>query len=95
MVGELRGTMERERAPMGIFLTLERPTREMLAEAAGYYFSRTSSRHSPAIQILTVQDLLEGCKPEFPLLVHDPHVTAGRRPDVLGEQTQMFGRGVG
>jgi site-specific DNA-methyltransferase (adenine-specific) len=61
-VRDLRGTMEREQAPLGAFLTLEPPSREMLTEAAaaGVYRSPGWGRDYPKLQILTIEDLLRG-----------------------------------
>ena len=40
-IRDLKGTMEREKAVLGLFITLEKPTREMVKEAvsAGFYHS--------------------------------------------------------
>jgi site-specific DNA-methyltransferase (adenine-specific) len=60
-VRDLRGTIERERAALGAFITLEPPTREMQREAtsAGFYRSPGWNREYPRLQILTVGDLLQ------------------------------------
>jgi site-specific DNA-methyltransferase (adenine-specific) len=60
-VRDLRGTIERERAALGAFITLEPPTREMQLEAtsAGFYRSPGWNRDYPRLQILTVGDLLQ------------------------------------
>lgn len=59
-IRDLRGTMEREKAAMSVFLTLEEPSREMRLEAldAGEYYSPGPQRGYPRIQILTVAELL-------------------------------------
>lgn len=61
-VRDLRGTMEREQAPLGAFLTLEPPSREMLTEAAaaGVYRSPGWGRDYPRLQVLTIEDLIRG-----------------------------------
>lgn len=61
-ISELVGTVNREEAAIGVFLTLEEPTREMQTEAvtAGYYHSPGWNQDYPRIQILTVKDLLSG-----------------------------------
>ena len=60
-IRELRGTVEREHASMGFFITLRRPTRAMTAEAvtAGFYRSDIWQRDYPKIQIRTIAELLE------------------------------------
>jgi len=57
-IRDLVGTIQREQAEMGVFLTLEEPTREMRTEAAtaGFYTSHWG-RH-PRIQIYTIEELL-------------------------------------
>ena len=67
-VRDLRGTVEREGAAMGIFITLEPPTSEMQREAvaAGYYRSPGWGKDYPKIQILTIADLLKGAKADMP-----------------------------
>jgi site-specific DNA-methyltransferase (adenine-specific) len=68
LIGELRGTIEREQAAIGVFITLEPPTREMQTEAAtaGYYTSPGWGRDYPRLQILTIADLLSGAEIKMP-----------------------------
>lgn len=70
-IGDLKGVMDREKASMGAFITLEEPTRPMIEEAAaaGFY----EPEHFPGLryarlQILTVNDLLGGKRIEYPRL---------------------------
>ena len=58
-VRQTKGTLERENAGMGIFLTLEEPTGEMRMEAtmAGMY--RVWERDFPRIQIVGIRELSE------------------------------------
>lgn len=65
---DLKGTVQREKAEMGVFLTLERPTRDMLTEAVseGFYESPGWGRKYPKIQILTVEELLHGATVQMP-----------------------------
>lgn len=69
-VRDLVGTVEREKAAMGIFITLEQPTQPMLTEAAarGFYHSPGWNKDYPRVQILTVQDLLNGAAVQMPPL---------------------------
>lgn len=59
-VRDLKGTMEREKAELGAFITLEPSTPEMRTEAAaaGFYHSEIMNRDYPRIQILTIEQLL-------------------------------------
>ena len=67
-VRDLVGTVERENAVLGLFITLENPTREMRREAAaaGFYHSDIWQRDFPKIQLLTIRELLEGREFEIP-----------------------------
>lgn len=68
MIRDLKGVMEREKAEMGMFVSLEKPTSAMQKEAvtAGHYYSEGWGQKYPAIQLLTVEELLDGKKPELP-----------------------------
>jgi hypothetical protein len=53
---------------MGVFLTLEKSTQPMRDEAAsaGFYRSPGWNRNYPKIQILTIEELLDGAQPNLP-----------------------------
>ena len=61
-IRDLKGTVEREKAALGLFITLEDPTHDMRTEAvsAGFYHSDVWQRDYPKIQIRTIEDLLTG-----------------------------------
>lgn len=61
MVADLKNAVEREKAQMGLFVTLTEPTRPMKEEAsaAGFYDSPAGSSF-PKIQIITIEGLLSG-----------------------------------
>jgi hypothetical protein len=68
-VRDLRGVLEREKAEIGVFLCFEEPTRPMLREAAeaGLYRSGPLDGATyPRLQILTIQQILDGKQPEYP-----------------------------
>ena len=67
-VRDLKGTVEREKAELGLFITLEEPTRDMRAEAAsaGFYHSDIWQRDYPRMQIRTVAELLAGNEFDIP-----------------------------
>lgn len=69
-IRDLRGTIEREEnAVMGIFITLEKPSKNMLTESleAGYYVSPFTGERHNKIQILTIEELLDERKPNLPI----------------------------
>ncbi len=59
-IRDLVGTIQREQAAIGVFITLEPPTSEMQREAlaAGLYKSPAWSKEYPKMQMLTIADLL-------------------------------------
>jgi hypothetical protein len=60
--------VQREAAQIGVFLTLEEPSRDMLTEAAtaGVYRSKGWGRDFPKLQILTIAELLHGAEIKMP-----------------------------
>jgi site-specific DNA-methyltransferase (adenine-specific) len=67
-IRDLKGTVEREKAELGMLITLEEPTAPMRKEAieAGFYHSELMQRDYPKIQILTIADLLKKSEPQLP-----------------------------
>jgi DNA modification methylase len=95
MIRDLKGTIEREGAEIGLFITLEEPSKPMLLEAStgGVYTSPISGKDYPRIQILTVRELLEEHKkPMLPLLLMPTYQQAERIPaKQAAEQKELFG----
>ena len=80
-IATLKGDMEREKAEIGLFITLQEPTRPMLAEAtsAGFYTpEHFPDSQYPRVQILTIEELLNGKRAEYPRLA--PEATFRRAP---------------
>lgn len=67
-VRDLRGVLDREKAAIGVLISMEDFTGPMQTEAvtAGLYESKTWGRRYPKIQLLTVADLLAGKQIEMP-----------------------------
>jgi DNA modification methylase len=67
-IRELRDVVRRQRAAMGVFLTLSDPTSEMIKETKvnDPYIMKTLQLKYPMIQISTIEQLLRGIKPELP-----------------------------
>lgn len=67
-IRELRDVITKQKAAMGVFLTLEEPTSEMIKEvkATDPYVSPLWKHEYPKIQILTVEQLLKGERPKTP-----------------------------
>lgn len=88
MVRELRGTMERERAPIGVLVTLHEPSKEMRLEAthAGYLAESDSEGQIPRLQIVTVERLFSDRRP-----IRAPGVNVTQMPEPtvpVGESKQ-------
>lgn len=97
-VRDLRGVIDREGAAIGVFVTLEEPTRESLIEAtsAGFYESKWAGIKSARLQILTVADILAGKQITMP--PHRQTLTFKKAPKAKGpkaDQGELFGKDVG
>lgn len=68
MIRDLAHVVDREKAKIGVFITLAEPTGPMKTEAVktGYY--ETEFGKYPKIQIFTIKELFAGKKPAIPLV---------------------------
>ncbi len=88
MVRDLKGVLDREKAPIGVFLTLETPTRPMEKEAASAGFYTLGERQYPRLQIITVEQALGGMKPAIPLIDTGAAFKRAAR-EVTGRQAKL------
>jgi len=67
-VRDLRGVVEREKAAIGVLISMEEPKKPMMTEAAtaSLFESRTWGKKYPKVQLLTISELLAGKKIEMP-----------------------------
>jgi DNA modification methylase len=67
-VRDLRGTIERENAAIGVMISLDKPTRPMEVEAAsaGRYESKMWGHKYPRLQLLTIKELFAGKRIDMP-----------------------------
>ncbi len=67
-VRDLRGVVERDKAAIGVLISMEDPTKPMQTEAvtAGFYESKMWNKKYPKMQLLTVADLLAGKQIDMP-----------------------------
>lgn len=88
MVKDLIATVDREKAKVGVFVTLTKPTRPMLTEAvtAGFYEPPHHAKVSK-IQILTVDDLFAGRQPQLPFVDTSVFKRAAKEQ---AEQPELF-----
>lgn len=68
MIRDLGHVVDREKAKVGVFITLAEPTGPMRTEAVKAGFYQTDYGKFPKIQILTIAELFAGKKPELPWL---------------------------
>ena len=88
-VRDLRGTIEREKAAIGVFITLDKPSPQMITESAeaGFYQSFAGASKYPKIQIITVEQLLHGAEIKMPPRLHQNFKPA-RRVSIKDKQVQ-------
>jgi len=67
MLRDLKGTVTRENAEFGIFISIKEPTPEMKREAStgGIFETPVGTKH-PKIQIYTINDYFNGRLPDLP-----------------------------
>lgn len=91
-IRDLRGVVEREGAAIGVFITLEEPTRDMTTEAvsAGFYESPGWSSSYPKIQILTIEQLLNGETVKMPGQFGTFRQAPRVKPETNGQTLPLF-----
>ncbi len=90
-IRDLLGTVNTEGAAMGVFITLEKPSRDMQAAAvsAGFYNSPGWNRTYPKLQILAIADLLRGAEIQMPPQF-GTFKQAARVQQPAGDQAMLF-----
>ncbi|MBA3569946.1 MAG: hypothetical protein H0W28_11510 [Pyrinomonadaceae bacterium] len=90
MVRDLVGTVRKDRAEMGILITRAKPTEGMYKTAIkdGSYKWPGTGQDYPRIQIVTVDDLLAGRRPQMPP-IHGTYAEAPRAVKGQGEQLEL------
>jgi site-specific DNA-methyltransferase (adenine-specific) len=77
----LAGVVEREKAAIGVLMTFDKPSSKMKTDAASFGFHHTRWGNFPRIQILTVEELLNGARIQYPHMTGG-NVTVKRAPKV-------------
>ena len=75
--------MEREDAALGVFLTLNPPTREMEKEAASAGLYESGGKKVPRLQIYTAAEVIDGRRPQVPFGHTESLKKASRETDDL------------
>jgi len=95
-IRDLVGTIDRTKAAMGLYITLEESTGPMRKEAAqaGFYHSDLWEQDYPRVQILTINELLNGARVHMPPTGGAADLTfkrAQRQKKDDAEQPDLFG----
>ena len=88
MIRDLGHVVDRERAKIGIFITLVEPTKPMLTEAVSAGFYQTPYGKFPRLQVLTIADLFAGKKPSVPWV--DPASFRKAGVEDMSQQHPLF-----
>ncbi|MGB7770042.1 MAG: restriction endonuclease [Verrucomicrobiia bacterium] len=93
-VRDLRGVLDREKAAIGILISLQPPTGPMETEAAsaGFYDHKTNKQKFPRLQLRTVKELMEGKGIERPTSAASLDDTFKKAPESKkkqGHQTEL------
>lgn len=90
-VRDLRGVVEREKAALGVLITMEENTKPMRSEAASAGFYQSPGWHTkhPRLQVLTVQELLGGARVDMPPIRH-VNVTYKRAPKATKADAEVI-----
>ena len=87
-VRDLRGVIEREKAQIGVLISMEKPTKPMRTEAAGAGFYKSRWGNHPILQILTVEELLKGKGIDYPHTA-GVNVTFKKAPKAKGKEDEQ------
>ena len=95
-VRDLRGVLDREKAAMGVLISLQPSTGPMEAEAvsAGFYTHKMNEQQYPRLQLRTVKELMEGKGIERPSNVAAMDETFKKAPKAKSKGHEQAGLGL-
>jgi site-specific DNA-methyltransferase (adenine-specific) len=88
-VRDLRGVIEREKAEIGVVITLEDATKPMRTEAAAAGFYKSPWGNHPRLQIFTIAELFDGARIDYPPTLNVTHKRAPRQLPEAAEQHEL------
>jgi len=90
-IRDLLGVLDREKAQIGVLISMVEPTQAMRAEAAGagFYDSAVWGTRHPRLQILTVEELLGGRAIDMPA-VRQQRATFKKAPKAKGKGPEQL-----
>lgn len=85
-VRDLVGTLESQKAEMGVLITLHEPSHGVLdaVNHGGIYTHPGDGKTFPRVQVITVEELLAGKRPHMPVTIN-PYIQAQRQRPQTGE----------
>ena len=93
-VRDLIGVLEREKAAIGVLISMQEPTAPMTTEAAtaGFFESATWNKKYPKVQLLTIADIMTGKQIEMPPIrqVNSTFKKAPKVEEKGKEQKKLF-----
>jgi site-specific DNA-methyltransferase (adenine-specific) len=95
MVRVFAQVLTREKAEMGLFVCLYKPTRAMQVEATSAGFADTVHGDIPRLQIVAIEEWFEGKMPKLPPLEHLPSAAfadkrqRAKQPEVEIDQPEL------
>jgi hypothetical protein len=94
-VRDLRGVIEREKAEIGVLISMEPPTKPMMKEAAeaGFYQVPGLRDKYPRLQILSIAELLDGKRVEYPRFAADATFKRAPKAKKAAEEQIPLGEG--
>ena len=95
-VRDLRGVLDREKAAIGVLISLQPPTAPMETEAAsvGFYEHKTNKQKYPRLQLRTVRELMDGKGIERPTSAASLDETFKKAPVSKRKQSEQTELGV-
>lgn len=88
-VRDLRGVLDREKAEIGVLVTLDQATKPMETESASAGFYKSPWGNHPHLQILTIAELLEGKRIDYPPTINVTHKKAPKAETPIPEQMEL------
>ena len=86
MIRDLGHVVDREKAKIGIFITLTEPTKPMILEGVKSGFYETPYGKFPKLQIITIRELFDGTQPKLPWIDPTAFKKAAREDPSMQEQ---------
>ncbi len=90
-IRDLKGTIESNNAQIGVFITLQPPSRGMTEEAVttGFYKSPGWNKNYPRLQILTIKEILQGKTIDYPPRTSVTFKKAEKHQEESGKQLKL------